>query len=148
MFMKLYEETILRSVFISLPLGNVDDGSRSFECVAMFNKCRSFFCARLSTNTSCKCTRVTRCKSEVQDSYPEKRRVSTEKSDRAFRIDNFDNFLLFLKKYFYTFIDVSITSITFCHFLNKILLHFYRCIDNFNNFFYFFFWLSKLSMNQ
>ena len=79
MFMKLYEETILRSVSISLPLGNVDDGSRLFECVAMFNKCRSFFCARLSTNTSCKCTRVTRFKSEVQDSYPEKGRVSTEK---------------------------------------------------------------------
>ena len=93
MFMKLYDETNLRSVSISLPLGNVDDGSRLFECVAMFNKCRSFFCARLSTNTSCKCTRVTRCKSEVQDSYPEKRRVSTEKSEsRQKKILSWDPF--------------------------------------------------------
>ena len=30
--------------------------------------------------TSSECTRVTRFKSEVQDSYPEKGRVSTEKS--------------------------------------------------------------------
>ena len=78
MFMKLYEETNLRT--ISLPLGNVDAGFRSVECVSMFNKCRSFFCVRLSTNTSCECTRVTRFKSVVLDSYPEKGRVSTEKS--------------------------------------------------------------------
>ena len=79
MFMKLQEETNLRSVSISLPLGNVDAGFRSVECVSMFTKCRSFFYVRLSTHTSSECTRVTRFKSEVQDSYPEKGRVSTEK---------------------------------------------------------------------
>ena len=59
---------------------SVEASFRSVECVSMFNKCRSFFYVRLSTHTSSECTRVTRFKSEVQDSYPEKGRVSTEKS--------------------------------------------------------------------
>ena len=58
---------------------SVEASFRSVECVSMFNKCRSFFYVRLSTHTSSECTRVTRFKSEVQDSYPEKGRVSTEK---------------------------------------------------------------------
>ena len=41
--------------------------------VTRYTTCRSFFCMRLITKTCCECTRDARYKSEVKDSFPEKK---------------------------------------------------------------------------
>ena len=50
-------------------MGDVEGDFGCSGDVTRYSECRSFFYLRLSTNTCCECTRVTRLKSDVQDAH-------------------------------------------------------------------------------